>query len=218
MSLSGHEVRAVLFDMDGTLVNAFTPIVHGLNQTLLWLGKEAMSEEAIKRHTGKGGSSIAELFGDRRSEALETYVRFHDEKLLELEPMSGAVELLQWLKSLGIRTGIVTSKGQTRAEQQLSHLGWNGLIDTVYGLTPERRQKPDPHTLLLACEQLAIPARQALMIGDGTADMGAALAAGCLPIGLAHSFSPAELRDQGAQFVFQSLPEVQQWLHQQLTH
>jgi len=209
-------VRAMLLDMDGTLVDAFAPIVYALNRTLATLGLPGMSEADIRRHTGRGESSIRALFGERRDEAVRLYLQFHDERLYELTPMPGAEPMLQWAKSAGLSVAVVTSKSQSRAEAQLMHLGWTPWIDYVVGLVDGRTQKPDPHTLYLACDYMGVAPDEAVMIGDGTADMQAAVNAGCTPLGLAHAFSCRELEAAGAEHCFSSLTEVQQWLRTQI--
>jgi len=204
--------EAVLLDMDGTLVDAFGPIVSALNRTLADFGLPAMSDADIRRHTGRGECSMISLFGDRREEAAARFLEYHDERLLDVQPMPGAAELLDWLKMQGIPTAIVTSKHQDRAEKQLAHLGWRHLVDCVVGLREGRRQKPDPHTLLLACEALNVSPDCSIMAGDGTADMKAARRAGSLPVGLAHDFSEEELTEAGAARCFDSLHALRAWL------
>ena len=209
-------IRAILFDMDGTLVDAFVPIVYALNRTLAALGLTEMNEADIRRHTGRGEASIRTLFGDRFDEAVHLYLQFHDERMYELTPMPGAKAMLQWAKTAGLSVAIVTSKSQSRAELQLTHLEWTPWIDYVIGLTEGRAQKPDPHTLHLACECMGINPAEAVMIGDGTADMQAAVRAGCTALGLAHAFTCTELEAAGASRCFTSLTEARLWLSTQI--
>ncbi len=204
--------EAVLLDMDGTLVDAFGPIVSALNRTLADFGLPEMSDADIRRHTGRGECSMISLFGDRREEAAARFLEYHDEHLLDVRPMPGAPDLLAWLNAQGIPAAIVTSKHQDRAEKQLAHLGWQDMVDCVVGLCEGRRQKPDPHTLFLACEALGVPPTRTVMVGDGTADMKAARLAGSLPVGLTHDFSEEELTDAGAAHCFDSLHALRAWL------
>ncbi len=211
-----HSIKAVLLDMDGTLVDAFGPIVYALNRTLEEFGMETMSESEVRRHTGRGECSMIPLFGEHREAAARRFLEFHDERLFDLVPIDGAEALIQWLNEKDIPIGIVTSKSQMRADKQLAHLGWAGNIQAVIGLCKGRRQKPDPHTVLLACEALNVDPAQAVMIGDGTADMKSAADAGAIPIGITVDFSEKELRDAGAEYCFQTLPSVHQWLTTQI--
>jgi N-acetyl-D-muramate 6-phosphate phosphatase len=212
MSVTGRRIRGVLLDLDGTLIDAFRPIIVALNKTLAEYGLPQMSDEEVRRHTGRGECSMISLFGDRREEASARFLEYHDEHLLDVRPMPGAVDLLNWLSERRIPSAIVTSKNQLRADRQLTFLGWKGKVGAVIGLCEGRRQKPDPHTMLLACEALAIDTQSCVMVGDGTADMKAARSAGILPLGLTHSFSAGELTEAGAKCCFPSLFAVHAWL------
>jgi phosphoglycolate phosphatase-like HAD superfamily hydrolase len=211
-----RNIRAVLLDMDGTLIDAFRPIITALNKTLADFGMEQMTDDEVIRHTGRGECSMISLFGEQREDASARFLEYHDENLFDVKPMQGAVELLDWLAEQGIASAIVTSKSQIRADKQLEFLGWTGKLGAVLGLCDGRRQKPDPHTVILACEALGVNPEDSIMIGDGTADIKSALRAGSLPIGLTHSFTASELSEVGAAHCFASLPEVQTWLKLQI--
>jgi len=213
---NNHHIRAVLLDLDGTLIDAFGPIIYALNRTLKEFGLAPMSEVEVRRHTGRGECSMISLFGDYRKAAALRFLEFHDERLFDVRPMEGAETLLQWLNTQNIPVGIVTSKSQERAEKQLAYLGWLESVQTLIGMCEGRRQKPDPHTVRLACDVLDISPACAVMIGDGTADMKAASRAGVLPVGMCHDFSEEELEAAGAVHCFHTLPEVQQWLATQI--
>ncbi|MDQ6976306.1 MAG: HAD family hydrolase [Mariprofundaceae bacterium] len=208
---------AILLDMDGTLVDAFAPIVYALNATLEEYSLPQMSKEAIVRHTGKGECSMMALFGDRRVAAGKRFLEFHDQRMFELSPLPAAEDLLRGLLDAGIARAIVTSKSQQRADQQLKFLQWDGLLDAVVGLCDDRRQKPDPHTLQLACEKISCKYERTWMIGDGIADMQAARRAGLARVmGIANSFSDAELRKAGADETFIDLQGAWTWIQKQI--
>ncbi len=214
--IQGEKIRAVLLDMDGTLVDAFGPIISALNRTLADFSLPQMRDDEVRRHTGHGECSMISLFGEHREAAAAHFLKYHDENMFDIQPMQGAAALLDWLAEHHIARAIVTSKSQSRADKQLAHLGWGDKLDAVIGLCDGRRQKPDPHTVHLACQALNVLPAACIMIGDGTADMKSALRAGVLPIGLTHSFSSKELHEVGAKKCFFSLPEVQTWLQTQI--
>lgn len=215
--MNSRNIRAVLLDMDGTLVDAFPPIIHALNKTLAEFGRPVMTPLQIKRHTGRGDCGMMSLFGDDKDAASARFLQLHDEKLAMIEPMPGAQALLNWLRQEGLGIAIVTSKGQHRAEAQLEMLGWSELIPVVIGKLDGRAGKPDPAPLHLACTALDCTAQESVMIGDGLADIKAAASAGAVGIGLHGSFSEDELMAAGAERCFETLDEVQQWLQQTAT-
>lgn len=210
-------IRAVLLDMDGTLVDAFPPIVHALNTTLREFGLEEMTELEVRRHTGRGQLGIHELFGDRHAEASARFLELHDAEYLRLvTPMDGALPLLQWLQGRALGTAVVTSKGQHRAEAQIDVLGWSAYLPVIIGKLDGYAGKPDPAPVLRACKALDVSPEHTVMIGDGVADMTAAAGAGSRGIGLYGAFSRQELEEAGATSCFSSLNEVLQWLQTQI--
>jgi len=212
-----NAIQAVLFDMDGTIVNAFPPIIRALNQTFIEFGLPTMSDIDIKRHTGKGDCSMTALFGDRKAAAAARFLEIHDEDYLErITPLDGAEKLFEWLHSKHIPCAIVTSKSQLRAEAQLERLGWQHYFASIIGKIEGRAEKPDPAPVLLACTQLNVHPATTIMIGDGLADMKAAKRAGSRAIGMCDAFSAKELHDVGAFLCVHSLIEVHTWLKKQI--
>ncbi|MDX8397987.1 MAG: HAD family hydrolase [Mariprofundaceae bacterium] len=211
------KIQAVLLDMDGTLVDAFAPIVRAMNLTLQEFGLQPLSELDIRRHTGKGDCSMTALFGDQKAAAGQYFLKVHDEDYLSgVFALPGAQDLLIYLQENHIPAAIVTSKGQLRAEAQLEHLGWRDKIQLVIGKVDGRASKPNPESLFLACDQLNVKPQNSIMVGDGTADMQAAQRANSLAIGITHSFSKQELEQAGAQHTFSNLIEVARWLKTQI--
>ncbi|MDQ6979174.1 MAG: HAD family hydrolase [Mariprofundaceae bacterium] len=209
--------EAILLDMDGTLIDAFAPIVYALNATLEEFGLPTMTDHEVIRHTGKGECSMISLFGEHREAAGKRFLEFHDTRLFDVTPLPAAEALLHGLVAAGIHRAIVTSKSQPRADKQLEYLHWQGLFDAVVGLCEGRRQKPDPHTVTLACSMIPCEPARSWMIGDGTADMKAARRAGMgQVIGIANSFSDAELREAGADQTFSDLQGAWTWIQTQI--
>lgn len=205
--------EGVLLDLDGTLIDAFAPIIHAMRETLQHFELPAMSDDAIRRHTGRGDCSMTALFGDKKEQAAEYFIQVHDQTYLnDIQIMPGAEALMQWLQDKNIPMAVVTSKGQHRAEAQLDKLGWLPYFSCIIGKLEGRASKPDPGPLLLACEQMGLNIQDAIMVGDGEADMKSAYRAGCVGIGLTHSFLEGELLQAGAKRCFTSLGDVLLWL------
>jgi len=208
-----QEIKGVLLDLDGTLIDAFAPIIHAMTETLKVFDIPPMSDADIRRHTGRGDCSMTALFGDNKEAAGEYFITIHDQTYLnEINPLQGSLALLSWLREQGLSVAVVTSKGQHRAEAQLTKLGWMDYFESIIGKVDGRASKPSPEPLLLACTQMDLNAKDVVMIGDGEADMKAAKRAGCLALGLTHSFSEQELQDYGADACFESLDGVLDWL------
>ncbi|MFC1626501.1 HAD family hydrolase [Pseudomonadota bacterium] len=210
-------IKGVLFDMDGTLVDAFPPIISALNRTLAEYGMATMTPEAIKRHTGRGDCGMTSLFGEHKESATIRFLELHDaDYLKQIKTIDGSEELLSWLQNRGIPTAIVTSKGQYRAEAQIELLGWKDYFQTIVGKVDGRAEKPSPEPVLMACEILAVNPADSVMIGDGIADMKSGSRAGVVTAGIIDSFSKKELEDSGASICFNSLISTKTWLRKMI--
>jgi len=207
------DIQAVLLDMDGTIVDAFTPIVRAMQQTLKEFHLPVLSALEIRRHTGKGDCSMTALFGEHQEAATQRFIAIHDEDYFTgIQPLLGAEALLKDMQDKGVPVAIVTSKGQHRAEAQLAHLGWLDKVYCVFGKLEGRASKPNPESLWLAADALHVDIQKTIMVGDGIADMKAAKRATSYGVGLTASFSAQELQEAGAQQTFPTLPEVHTWL------
>ncbi len=205
-------VRALLLDLDGTLIEAFRPIVRAVNAALAALGEPPLPEDDIRRRTGRGGGDIRALFGARADEAMRVFYEEHDAHLLEVAAAPGAFELLDDARARGWKIAVVTSKTEPRARAQLAHLGLASRLDALVGFVPGRAQKPDPEPVRLACAALGVAPAEAVMLGDGVADMQAAARAGALPLGLAGAYTARELAQAGAAACVADLFEARRWL------
>jgi len=210
-------IKGVLFDLDGTLVDAFPPIINALNQTLKEFGKPAMTPTEIKRHTGRGDCGMKALFTEQSEEASKRFLELHDAVYLEqIKVVNGAEAILSWLHNKSIPTAVVTSKGQHRAEAQIELLGWQNFFQAIIGKVDGRPEKPSPIPLQLACDELEVLPSESIMVGDGIGDMKAGNRAGLFAIGMIDSFSNKELEEVGASICFCTLNEVHQWLKEKI--
>jgi 2-phosphoglycolate phosphatase len=183
--------RAVLFDLDGTLVHSLPAVHAALNDTLEAFGDPPLPLEALAPLLGGGAKALFDRVAFERGKtlSLETrdqmiahYVTAHralEPKMTTLH--RNALETIQRLASTGRRIAIVTNKGGKESEALVTRLGLAPWVDTVVGGDSCPSNKPDPDPLFLACRRLDIGPRQALFVGDGREDIIAARAAG-LPV------------------------------------
>lgn len=210
-------IKAVLFDLDGTLVDAFPPIINALNQTFREFGKPEMTPMEIKRHTGRGDCGMKSLFAEQSKEASIRFLELHDAVYLEqIKKIDGAEDILSWLKDKSIPTAIVTSKGEHRAEAQIDLLGWQNYFQAMIGKVEGRPEKPSPVPVEMACTALNTLPSESIMIGDGVGDMKAGSRAGLFTVGIIDSFSDKELKENGASICFNTLNEVHEWLQKKI--
>ncbi|MBC7220104.1 HAD family hydrolase [Candidatus Bipolaricaulota bacterium] len=100
-------------------------------------------------------------------------------------PTTGAEERLRAIRRAGGKTAIVTHDTASAARRHLAALGWEDLVLAVVGLDVCEKRKPDPASVLMACDALGVPPEETVMVGDTSGDLLAGRAAGCqLTIGV----------------------------------
>jgi phosphoglycolate phosphatase len=187
----GQPLAAVLFDLDGTLLDTVADIALALNRTLSDYGCGALAENEVRRMIGRGSPILIERAAAAQGRAIDAATQavmverfFHHYGELEelnqdsARPFAGAAELLQALHGAGVRIAVVTNKQHRFAASLLARLGLGEWVDAVVGGDTCARRKPDPQPLLFACETLKVAASNTLMVGDSVNDVQAARAAG----------------------------------------
>jgi phosphoglycolate phosphatase len=206
----GLPLRAVLLDLDGTLLDTVEDIAKALNRALTEIRFAALPAAEVRNMIGGGAPTlidraIARLGGaantDSRAILLQRfefhYGRLHRLKLARARVYPGAAQGLRELQELGLKLAVVTNKARPFAVELLNQLGLGEWIDLVVGGECCPRRKPSPEPLLFACSGLDIESREALMVGDSVNDVVAARAAGipvvCVPYGYNEGRDPREL-------------------------
>jgi HAD superfamily hydrolase (TIGR01509 family) len=215
-------MRALIFDLDGTLID--TNYAH----VLAWqraFAADGITVPAFIIHAkiGLGGTTLAYAAGVQLGhqippEQAQALDQRHGDIMKELlpraQPLPGAVELLQHLREMGVRFGIATSGRRADAEEPLKALKLSSDIVVVCKSDVERA-KPDPD-LILACRQrLEVAPDNCFVIGDTVWDMLAARRSGMLGVGLlTGGIGRAELTDAGAYRVYRDAAELDARRHE----
>jgi len=212
-----HWPRAVVFDLDGTLIDSIGDIADALNATLATRGLPALPEDQIKQMVGAG---VPELVRRGLSahgvdaDDIEPFVRELVERY-SAKPVActrlydGGAELLAGLAAREVKLAICTNKPQAITELVLDELGIKSHFGAVVGTTPDLPRKPDPAMLRAALDRLGVAAFDAIMIGDSAADVGAARALGVPIIVLRSGYGNGAPEHLGADALIDSLSEVQ---------
>jgi phosphoglycolate phosphatase len=190
----GRPLSAVLFDLDGTLLDTVADIALALNRTLCEYGAQALAENDVRGMIGRGSPILIERALAAQGRALDPKLQaamverfFHHYGELEesnedrAQPYAGAADALCEIHGAGLRTAVVTNKQHRFAVALFKRLGLASWVDVVVGGDTCARRKPDPQPLLFACQSLQVPAAAALMVGDSVNDVQAARGAG-IPI------------------------------------
>ncbi len=173
--------KAILFDLDGTLVDSRRDIASSVNRMLEDMDLAPRMEEDIYGFIGGGVyklvlDSLPPGKADKVDEGVERFWLIYKDHVLDTTvPYAG---IPQSLKSMsGLKLAVATNKPLTHAELILQGLGLSGLFSSVKGWKPGIPVKPDPAILLLALREMDVQPDDAVMVGDGVNDLLAARAA-----------------------------------------
>lgn len=200
--------RAVLFDLDGTLLDTIDDLADSMNAALAGLGCAGHNVAAYKYFVGDGVVNLAlrALPEDRRDDATVnacvTAMRaeYGRRWANKTRPYPGIPELLDGLVSRGIRMAILSNKPDDFTKMTVGRLLSRWRFDAVAGAHPNGPKKPDPSAALEIVLQVKVPAEEFLYLGDTNTDMQTAIASGMFPVGALWGFRTAdELMAHGAQ-------------------
>jgi phosphoglycolate phosphatase len=206
----GQPIAAVLFDLDGTLLDTAADIALALNRAVTEFGWAPVSDRAVRAMIGRGAPMLIRRLARAQDRTLddaahaalterffEHYGALQDSGQGSAQPFDGARDALRALHTAGLCLGVVTNKQRRFALSLMRRLGLERWLDCIVGGDSCERRKPDPEPLLFACQSLQVPAAQALMVGDSTNDVQAARAAGipvvCVPYGYNEGEDPRTL-------------------------
>lgn len=176
---------ALVFDLDGTLVDSLADLQAALNEMLRGFARHELSADQVRRMIGDGTHALVEralrATGDVNDleNAHQRFLDFYQAaptRLSRLYP--GVATTLRSLTESGARLGICTNKQQKSTFAVLDGFGIAKYFEVIVGGDAVRFRKPDPRHLLAALEQLRASPEESVMIGDGENDYTAARAAG----------------------------------------
>lgn len=189
-------VRAVLFDLDGTLIDSFHSHYNVYRNVFANLGM-ALDEAAYQRCYSPNWYIFYERLGvphDRWPEADRLWLHYYSQEAPDRR--EGADDVLAAVVASGRALGLVTSGDRSRVERDLQRMGWTDRFQVIIcgGDTEDRKPKPAP--LLTALKQLRVQASRAAYVGDTVEDVMMGKAGGVTTVGVLGGFSPKETLEQ----------------------
>jgi len=177
------KVKAVLFDLDGVLVDSLNVWYVAMNETLGKFGKGRVGKgEYVKRYWGFSLSRNFEKLGLGR-EAVEYCLSRYEHHLEGIRAFPETEEVLRELRRRGFRLALVTNTPSRLVQRLLSRLGLVDFFDAVLTGDDVRRAKPHPEAVRKACRRLGVHPSQALLVGDTRSDVLAGRGAGVRVVG-----------------------------------
>jgi len=173
--------RAVLFDFDGTLADSYAAIAASVNHVRAAHSLPPLLEAEVRPHIGRGLPHLLEqtVPGVDQAQDEARYRAHHPSVMRPLTCLlPGAAEVLSHLKQRGVKIGVCSNKPSVFTGELLDYLGVGKYVEVVLGPEDVPRPKPAPDMLRTALARLAVPAHEALYVGDMVVDIETAVAAG----------------------------------------
>ncbi len=188
-------IDAVLFDLDGTLVDTAPDLVAVLNDLLREESRTRMAYAIARNEVSNGALGLIRLgFGQHHPSAETEDLRqrflqiYQDRKNKDSRIFNGFPEILRVLSKLGIRWGIVTNKPQALTDPLLRHLSLHDDAGCVVSGDSLPQRKPHPAPLQFAARLLAVAPERCMYIGDARRDIEAGRAAGMVTVAAAYGY------------------------------
>jgi phosphoglycolate phosphatase len=201
------DLKAILFDLDGTLIDSLADLAEAVNRMLDDNGYPRRDQKLFPEFIGDGMAKLVEraLPEDARTqerieECLAGYQK-HYQKLWKSQTRvyDGIQQAIDHLKGRDLRVGCISNKPHLFTVKCCSHFFPMHTFSVVFGQRDSVPRKPDPAAAIEASEILDLPIEQCAYVGDSGVDMDFAKSAGMLAVGAEWGFRSAkELRDHGA--------------------
>jgi phosphoglycolate phosphatase len=211
--------KAVIFDLDGTLIDSAPDLRVALNHLLAEEGRRSLDLEAVKMMIGDGVQKLVERGFAATGEAAESgdlaalterYLGFYEGHAADLtRPYPGAAEALAGLREAGYGLGICTNKPYAATLEILEELDLAEYFQAVAGgdSVPGAR-KPDPRHLLAVVEGLGARPETAVMVGDNKNDVNAARGAGMAVIVVSFGYPKMPIEELGADLIIEGFADL----------
>jgi phosphoglycolate phosphatase len=202
--------EAVIFDLDGTLVDTLEDLADAVNRVLIGRRMPAHDYDEYRYMIGGGMRQLvaAALPVAQRSEAIisecldQMIAYYRENSLAKTRLYDGVAELLHGLRQRGVRLAVLSNKANDLTGRIVSALVSPGTFDVVVGARPDVPLKPDPAGALLISARLGVAPAGVAFLGDSGTDMITATNAGMIALGAAWGFrTERELHENGARLV-----------------
>jgi phosphoglycolate phosphatase len=206
-------VRALIFDLDGTLIDSELDLALAVNAALVEMGRGQLPHEQILGYIGQGAPSlIARALGDGATEeeclrALEFFIKYYSvHKLDHTVPYPGVRETLDALS--GMHMAVLTNKPVGASRGILQGLGLASHFQVIYGGNSFERKKPDPIGVATILREFGTDPVQAMVVGDSEIDVLTARNAGTWVCGVTYGFGSHRLAEYPPDLLVDTLTEL----------
>ena len=209
---------AVLFDLDGTLVDTAEDLCGALNKALKALGRPPVAVQAVKGMIGGGFPNLVKrgleatggpLPEPQFSEVVATARADYEENVaVRSKPYPGVLEALRSLNQRGTKMGVCTNKPAAASRKLLAALGIEKYMSVIVGGDSLPVKKPHPQMAREVLKKLGVGVEGAVLVGDSETDVKLARAAGLAVILVEGGYSDKAAKDLGADLVIRSFAQL----------
>lgn len=209
--------KAILFDVDGTLLNTLEDLSDAVNRVLAGKGFPTHKLEAYRYFICDGSAMLITraLPEEKRNDdtirsCIEMFIEDYGRNWnVKTKPYDGVTEMLDALMARGLKIAALSNKPHEFTKRCVNDLLPNCTFEVVLGYRDAVPLKPDPASALEVAKRLNIPPVDFLFLGDSAVDMKTAIAAGMYPVGVLWGFRPIEeLQENGAQALIERPLEI----------
>ena len=210
-------VKAVIFDLDGTISDTLSTIAHYCNVALEYLGYDPIGVDNFKYFAGDGRRMlIHRTLGYYNIDTPQNYekaktkydMEYEKDFIFETKPFEGIIDVLRQLRLAGIKTAVLSNKPDN-VVQMLTDKMYNGLFDVCHGKMENIPVKPDPSGAFMTANELGVDPSECVFVGDTDVDIKTAKNSGMKSIGVLWGFrDEKELRQAGADFIISKSCEI----------
>jgi phosphoglycolate phosphatase len=206
--------KAVIFDLDGTLVNSLEDLADATNYALKLFGQQVHAVEDFRLMVGEGTRTLISraLPADRQDLIEQVLVKMREKYnqicLDKSRPYNGIKEVATELVNRGFKLAVLTNKDQKMSQKIVSHF-FDGLFQIVRGTIDAEPVKPEPTAALQIITQLGVKPEETIFVGDSKIDVQTAKAAGIKSVGVNWGFrGRSELIETGADAVIEEAGQL----------
>jgi phosphoglycolate phosphatase len=206
-TLAGMNHKAILFDLDGTLLDTLKDLTCACNHVLELNGQGPITTADCRRMVGNGARVLLQrvtgLDGADLDTALQQFLDHYEEHKFDYTTLyAGIQDLLDSLSERGVRLAILSNKPHPATTELARQLLANWPFEHVFGQRDGVPLKPDPTAALSICKAMDLPPEHCVFVGDSGEDMATGKAAGMFAVGVTWGFrDEPELHKHGTDAV-----------------
>lgn len=211
-------IKAVIFDLDGTLVDSAPDLMLATNHVLSRLERRAITMDEVRSFVGHGARKLIARGCAATGEPIDEktldfyfaeFLRFYEKNIaVDSVAFPGVIKLLKRCAAGGLKMGVCTNKLEGLSVRLLQALGMEKYFGAIVGPDTVNIAKPDPAPYLETMKRLGVPAKDSIMIGDSETDILTARAVGVPVIGVTFGYTQKPVATYNPDYLVSHFDEI----------